>query len=138
MSHYLPQYDSTPEEERVSLSRPRRNAIDISALNHSIRNVSSRFSRRNAVDYTSSLVKSDWWHAKEQHAYVPRNCRVGSGPCVPFVPFERKQAGVAMTELESRQDLAYPSELVTSYLPKSWAPKQPFVQLIINVSSFPL
>ncbi|KAE9406002.1 hypothetical protein BT96DRAFT_972214 [Gymnopus androsaceus JB14] len=133
MPQYLPSYNATPEEQLQSMTRPRRNAVDISALSTT---TNTRVSRRNAVDYTSSLVKSDWWHANEEHAFVPRNFRLGNAPCVPFTPSERKQGGVAMTELESYQDLAFPSELVTSFLPKGWFPRQPFVQLSVNFPGY--
>ncbi|KAJ3934226.1 MAG: hypothetical protein NXY57DRAFT_995108 [Lentinula lateritia] len=129
MQQYLPSVGPTPE----SLSRSRRNAVDISALTSNTRTspIPSRFGRRNAIDYTSSLVKSDWWHAGQPHAFVPRH-NYGANPAVPFSSAEHVQAGVAMSELENHQDLNHSSALITSFLPRDWMPKRPFVRLVIN------
>ncbi|KAJ3892509.1 hypothetical protein GG344DRAFT_64576 [Lentinula edodes] len=131
MQQYLPSVGPTPE----SLSRPRRNAVDISALTSNTRTspIPSRFGRRNAIDYTSSLVKSDWWHAGQPHAFVPHH-NYGANPAVPFGSAEQVQAGVAMSELENYQDLNHSSALITSFLPRDWMPKRPFVRLLINFS----
>ncbi|KAJ4472202.1 hypothetical protein J3R30DRAFT_3523867 [Lentinula aciculospora] len=129
MQSYLRSYGPTPE----SMSRPRRNAVDISALTNNTRppHLQSRLGRRNAIDYTSSLVKSDWWHAGQSHALIPRY-NYGINPVVPFGSAEQVQVGVAMTELENCQDLAHSSSPITSFLPRDWRPRQPFVQLILN------
>ncbi|KAJ3734384.1 hypothetical protein DFJ43DRAFT_1062328 [Lentinula guzmanii] len=129
MQQYLPSVGPTAE----SMSRPRRNAVDISALTSNTRTapIPSRFGRRNAIDYTASLVKSDWWHVGQAHALIPRQS-YGGNPVIPFGSAGKVQAGVAMSELEICQDLAHASSTITSFLPSNWIPRQPFVQLNIN------
>ncbi|KAF9076484.1 hypothetical protein BDP27DRAFT_1313412 [Rhodocollybia butyracea] len=125
MSQY---FSSGPTLE--SSSRLRRNAIDISALTNSMKPISTRSGRRNAVDFTT-LVKSDWWHSSQRHTLVSR-VNYHTSASVFFGSAAEQVAGVAMTELAMYQDLAYPSEAITDLLPQAWFPRRPFVQLILN------
>ncbi|KAJ3829089.1 hypothetical protein F5880DRAFT_1525884 [Lentinula raphanica] len=115
-----------------SMSRQRRNAVDLTAV--TTKSQTASIGRRNAVDYTASLSKSDWWHVERDHVLIPRH-NYGGHISVPFASLEARLVGVAMSELLNSQDLVHSSIPIASCLLPNvcgWAPRGPFVMLNVN------
>lgn len=89
--------------------------------------------RRDAVDYTGKIMRSDHWHRDQPFKIVSRNSE--ENPGIRFFTNDGIGSGVALTECEYTDGILHPGASAMDCIPAKFYERMKTGFLVIDVSS---